>query len=176
MSIFMTKMKIITNMAISADGYIANRNDNTDWVSKIDWKLFLKMVKETGCIVMGRRTYEVCLKDFPFKGALNIVMTKRKNIKDSKNAIFTNKSPKEVAKIAKEKGFDKLLIIGGGKINGAFLKAGLIDEIYLDIHPVILGNGIKVFDMGEFNSKLKLMEVRQFKKDLVLLHYRLQSK
>lgn len=168
-------MKVTLYMAISADGFIAKKDDDTDWVSDTDWKFFSKMVKDSGCIVMGRRTYEVSSEDFPYDCDLNIVLTSNKKLHSKSNgkALFTNKTPKELMKFVKNKGFNKLLVIGGGKLNTSFLKAGLIDEIYLSVHPLILGEGIKLFEGGEVFKKLKLVGVKKLKEGLVQLHYKL---
>ncbi len=166
-------MKVTLYMAISIDGFVAKNDDNTDWVSETDWGVFSKMVKNTGCIVMGRRTYEASGEDFPYDCQLNIVMTSDKSLKSkSKNVLFTSASPAEVLKIAGEKGFKNLLVIGGGKVNGAFLKAGLIDEVYLSVHPKILGEGIKLFEAGEIDVDLELTGIKQMSEDLAQLHYR----
>jgi len=163
-------------MAVSADGFIAKKNDDTSWVSDVDWALFSQTVKDTGCIVMGRRTYEVSGNDFPYKGAINIVMTKNKKLKsENKNAIFTNKSPQEVIELVKNKGYERLLIVGGGAINGSFLREKLIDEIFIDVHPLVLGNGIKIFEGFESQIKLELMESKVLDKGQILLHYRVRK-
>jgi len=169
-------MKVTLYMAISTDGYVAKKNDNTDWVCDADWAVFSKIVKQTGCIVMGRRTYEVSGEDFPYDCKLNIVMTSDENLKsDSANVVFTSESPAGVIEIAKNEGFDNLLIIGGGSVNAAFLEQGLIDEIYLSIHPKVLGEGIKIFSGDENDVDLDLLEVKQLEEDLVQLHYKVRK-
>ncbi|MDQ3098234.1 MAG: dihydrofolate reductase family protein [bacterium] len=69
------------------------------------------------------------------------------------------------------KGFTELLIIGGGIVNSAFLKENLIDEIFLSIHPTVLGDGIKLFSSCEITASLKLLDYKQLKDDLIQLHY-----
>ncbi|MDQ3098233.1 MAG: dihydrofolate reductase [bacterium] len=84
-------MKVILYMATSADGYIAGKNDDTSWVSSADWDNFRIMIKNIGVIVMGKRTYEESGEDFPYEGALNIVMTHDQALlKETENVIFTD--------------------------------------------------------------------------------------
>jgi len=85
------------------------------------------------CIVMGRRTYEASGKDFPYNCKLNIVITSDKALlqKRETESLFTNFCSKEIIKLAKDRGFTKLLIIGGGKTNASFLREGLIDDSFL---------------------------------------------
>jgi dihydrofolate reductase len=170
-------MKVILYMAISVDGYIAKRDDNTDWVCNMDWRVFSRMLRDAGCIVMGRRTYEVSGEDFPYDCDLNIVMTSDSSLhgKLSKKVIFTDKNPRGIVDLAKGRGFDSLLVIGGGKTNAAFLEEGLIDEIFLSLHPKVLGDGIKLFDGGDIDVDLERLGVKQLEEGLVQLHYRVKK-
>lgn len=168
-------MKVILYMAVSADGYIAKKDGDSDWVSEIDSAIFNKKTKEIGCIVLGRKTFDQYHGQlYPVKGVTNIVVTTDKTRRSEEDVVFVN-SPQEVIQIAKEKGHDKLLLIGGGIVNGMFLNEGFIDEIFLDVHPLILGDGIKLFENCEVNIKLKLLEVKQLKENQVLLHYRVEK-
>jgi len=165
-------MKVILYMAISTDGYIAKENDDTNWVTDTDWGVFSKIVKDAGCIIMGRRTYEASGDAFPYNCKLNIVLTSDKKLhKETSNTLFTSKKPRQVIKIAEDKGFKKVLIIGGGNLNASFLKEKLIDEIYLSVHPKILVKGIKIFEGEEMDVNLKLLSVKKLTEDLVQLHY-----
>jgi len=169
-------MKVILYAAISIDGYIAKLDDNTDWVCDTDWGVFSKMVKDVGCIVMGRKTYEVSGEDFPYDCKLNIVLTSDSGLKsESENVLFTNADLKEVIRLVEEKGFNEVLIIGGGQANGSFLESGLVDEIYLSVHPIVLGKGIKIFNMNEQEVNLELLDINKLEEDLVHLHYRVKK-
>lgn len=167
-------MYIQLYMAVSIDGFIAKPDDNTDWVSGTDWDNFREFIKEAGVIVMGRKTYEVSGTDFPYQNALNIVMTHEPTFlaKDQKDVLFTDKKPRDVVDLIKTKGLKKLLIIGGGKTNAAFLREKLVDEIILSVHPLVIGKGVKLFENEEFGVKLKLRGVKKLKEDLVQLRYK----
>ena len=81
-----------------------------------------------------------------------------------------------LAKLRTKFGIRRLLLEGGGKINGSFLSAGLIDELSILIAPVADG-GIAtptLFDarVGKgFARKLRLISVTRLKSDLVWLRY-----
>ncbi len=71
----------------------------------------------------------------------------------------TDLDPREVvATLAAELGIDRLLLEGGGHLNGGFLRAGLIDEISLMIVPAIDGasGAPAVFDGSEASAKARL--------------------
>jgi 2,5-diamino-6-(ribosylamino)-4(3H)-pyrimidinone 5'-phosphate reductase len=124
---------------------------------------------------MGRKTYEYFGNDFPCAGALNIVMTSQTDIPKNNEAIFTDKSPQEVLDLIANKGFEKVLLIGGGHTNADFLSKGLIDEVFLDVHPLILGRGLNLFVGKEQKINLSLLSVEQLKKGQVLLHYQVNT-
>ena len=166
-------MKVTLVMATTVNGFVAGPGDDTEWVK--DFDLFYKTVADWGVCVMGKRTYNECVKYdvFPYKGALNIVMTHDKTLlnKKEQQVIYTDASPKQIIEMAKEKGFDKLLVIGGGHVNGSFLKEGLIDEIILDVHPMIMANGIKLFESEFPNVNLKLVSFKQINHEVLQVKY-----
>ncbi len=164
-------------MATTVNGYIAGQNDDTDWVK--DLEAMKKTVEDFGIIVMGRRTYNECMKYnvFPYKGAFNIVMTHAEGLlkKHEDNVLFTDLPPKNIIELVGKKGFDKLLVIGGGHINGSFLAADLINEIILDIHPLIMAKGINLFE-GDFPYKnLELISYKQINDQLLRVRYSIKK-
>ncbi len=164
-------------MAITINGYVAGPNDDTEWVK--DFDLFYKTVADFGVAVMGKRTYDECKKYnvFPYKGALNIVMTHDKDLlsKTQENALFIDATPKEITDLVEKKGFKQLLVIGGGHVNGSFLKEGLIDEIILDIHPMIMAKGINLFE-GDFPyNHLELIDYKQINDQILRVTYKVKK-
>ena len=165
-------MKILLYMAVSADGFVARADHDTSWVSATDWENFGHFIKEAGIIVMGRKTYEVSGQDFPYPNAINIVLTHNENLlKETDSVIFTNRTPGQIVEMAKNRGFNKLLLIGGGITNTTFLKENLIDEIILSVHPIILGSGIKLFENTETETKLKMLGIKELPENLLQLRY-----
>lgn len=160
-------------MATSLNGYITQGSDDSDWVD--DWEIFTSKIKEFGCIVMGRKTYE-CAEDlFPYENALNIVMTTQQiKSSDENKSVFLNKSPSEVIKYAEGRGFKQILLIGGSKTNQQFIGENLVNEIFITVHPLLIGDGKKLFEpIPNFNKKLELISVEQLKPILVTLHYKI---
>lgn len=168
-------MKVILYMATSINGCITKGDNDSDWVSDIDWKEFNKLKNDSGVMVMGSKTYEQFGNDFPQEGALNVVMTHDPSLlrEDLKGALFTGKSPKEVLKMLEEKGFSQIMLIGGMKLNTSFLKDNLIDEIWVDIHPLLIGEGKAIFEQIKLFHDLKLLECKQLDGDQILLKYKI---
>lgn len=167
-------MKIILYMGISINGYIAKTDGDSEWTSDEDLKGFFENSKKAGNIVMGKNTFHAANKSghFPFPDALNIVVTHKKFENTwGEKVVFTDQSPKEVLTMLEEKGFTSVFLAGGGLLNSSFAKEKLIDEIYLDVEPLLLGTGIPVFAPSDFEFELKLLEVNKLNENTVQLHY-----
>ncbi|PIS09613.1 hypothetical protein COT75_00210 [Candidatus Beckwithbacteria bacterium CG10_big_fil_rev_8_21_14_0_10_34_10] len=171
-------MKVILYMATSINGLITKGQDDSDWVTETDWKEFDALIRDCGIMVMGRKTYEIFGDDFPCKGAINIVMTSNKKLLNQKtpsNVIFTNKTPKEVIVMAGNKGLKKLMLIGGMTLNTSFLKENLVNEIWLSIHPFLIGNGLRVMDKFDCFKRLKRIGIKELGEGLIQIRYRVNK-
>lgn len=169
-------MKIVLYMATTIDGLVAKKDGDSDWVSPLDTENFETAMKETGCVVVGRKTFDQYQGElYPVEGVTNIVLSRGKNEKVAEKNVFYAESVEEAIKIAEKNGHEKMLLIGGGHINAAFLKAGLIDEIILSVHPKILGEGIKLFEGVEMEVELKLLEMEKVGEELVRLRYEVKK-
>lgn len=173
-------MKVILYMAISANGMIARKNDKTDW-SVDESNAYREKVKECGNLVIGRRTYELMQEDENkdadtdvLGNPVVIVLTGNSTFKDKKKAKFV-KTPKEAIDFLEQKGFETAMVAGGSKVDTAFLKEGLVDEIYLDIEPLIFGKGIPLFIPADFEYRLKLLEVKKLSDQTIQLHYLIEK-
>lgn len=70
----------------------------------------------------------------------------------------------------KSKGDRDIGIIGSGTLVRSLLSKGLLDELNLCIHPIILGTGKRLFS-GDCTSELTLQSARQFSSSIVMLRY-----
>ncbi len=166
-------MQVILYMATTVNGYITKENNETPW-SDEEWQSFFKFVKEIKNIVIGRKTYEIMKESGEFSKIGNpftVVVSKKDFVHNSNFAIA--KSPKEALKILKEKNFGKALIAGGGMLNSSFMKEKLIDEIYLDVEPLVFGKGLKLFSDNNFDAKLELIGTKGLSKNTIQLHYKI---
>jgi dihydrofolate reductase len=169
-------MKVILYMAVSVNGYITHGKDDSDWVSKEDWKEFDKLKRESGVMVMGKNTFQQFQDDFPQDGALNIVMTHDKNLLEKKinNVFFTDKTPKELVAWVVNQGFNQLMIIGGMTLNTSFVKENLIDEVWLSVHPIFIGQGKTVVEKFDTFKKLTFLGFKELSEGLVQLRYKIK--
>ena len=171
-------MKTILYMGISANGYIAKADGNSEWTSDEDLKGFYKQSKKAGNIIMGRNTYLVASQYgyFPFPDSLNVVVSHEQiENKWGDDVMVTDKSPKEILATLEQKGFKTAFLAGGGQLNTSFAKEGLIDEIYLDVEPLILGRGIKIFADADLEFWLELIDFKKLNSNTIQLHYKINK-
>ena len=169
----MKKTEIIMHISVSADGFLATADGDSDWVSPIDCDLFEKRMKEAGCVIVGRKSFDQYAGDlYPVKGIANIVLTHKQAPKTLQDGVFYCSSPLKAVACAAGLGCKTAILAGGAHANGAMLRAGLIDEIFLTVHPLILGSGMKLFEDAHMTAALKLLDTRKLGEGLVELHYR----
>lgn len=175
-SLILNNMKVTLYMAISIDGFIAKKDGDSDWVSPTDTANFEAKINEKECIVLGRRTFNQYRGElYPVKGVTNIVLTTDKSKKEKvEETTFVN-SPYEALDVAETKGHTEVLLIGGGTTNGLFLNEKLIDEIFLSVHPLVLGDGIKLFENCETKLDMELLDEKSLEEGLVQLHYKVNK-
>jgi dihydrofolate reductase len=88
--------------------------------------------------------------------------------------IKANEFAEEVAELKCQAGKD-ITIIGSGELVRSLLKEGLLDELAVMVHPVILGSGKRLFEEGADKEALELVDSRTFGTGVVYLTYRLAS-
>ena len=166
-------------IAITPNGMIAKQDDDTTWISEIEWGKFSRFVNDHGNMVIGKRTYEilVALNELkrPELGSIKTVVLSdtRIDIHDPSH-VSVAYSPREA--LAQLKEFETVVIAGGGNMNSSFMREGLVDELFLDIEPIVFGSGIRVFDDAVFEANLELVDVLRYAKDGLQLRYRVKKR
>jgi dihydrofolate reductase len=164
-------MHTVLHLATSTDGFIARPDGDSSWVSPVDEKLFVERVQKAGCVVIGKRTFEQYYGTmYPIPNALNLVLTSDTHVAEIKGSIVAH-SPAEAVAFAEKKGYQRMLIAGGAKTAWAFLEEGLVNEIFLSVHPIKLREGMKPFDDLSKNSKYKLVETKSLSDGITEEHY-----
>ncbi len=171
-------MKIIITMAISTNGIIASKTGSEDFLSHINWIQFVKLAKRVGCFMWGRKTYDAVIKwegDYlkDLEDVKKIIISGSKI--DLREGFELAHSPEEAMEILERNGFKEAIITGGATINSEFAKRGLIDEVIFDINPSILGEGLPVFQVEDFELKLELVEVEKLTDGIVELRYKVKK-
>jgi len=167
--------RIILNMAVTLDGFIARPDGGVDWCFTDQDYGFSAFRETIGTILMGRDTYEVVLSfgELPFKDAQCFVFSR--NLKDYNPKhiqVLREIDPDYIRQMKAGRDRD-IWLMGGGEVNGQFLELGLLDELQLAIHPLLLGEGMPAFGGYSFPAeRLKLVSTRTFDTGLLLVVYR----
>ncbi|MDH5637745.1 MAG: dihydrofolate reductase family protein [Nitrospinota bacterium] len=135
-------------IATSLDGFIASQNGGIDWLFHDQDYGYTAFYASVDTVLTGRKTFDVSLsfsKD-PFKGKQTFVFTRSEKKSPLPGSEFIYSDPVEFTRKLKAEPGGKIWLLGGGQINGLLMKAGLIDEIVMSIHPVVIGRGIPLFD------------------------------
>lgn len=169
-------MNVILYLEVTSNGFIAKPNNDTSWVSKEASNSYTRTMREMDAIIIGKKTYHIMPEDEFQSTVQYVVISHQPNSKPKvPNVQFVNKSPNEVLLMLKQQNHKRVCISGGSQINTLFMKAGLINEIYLDVEPVVFGKGIPLFSPDEFEYSLKLLEVKKLNQNTVQLHYAVQK-
>jgi dihydrofolate reductase len=168
--------KIIYGVGTSLDGYIARLDGSLDFLhlrsSNYSMGPFFKTI-DVG--LMGRKTYEVGVRmsggKFESHGLRCYIFSRSLPEGERDGAIFVREEPKKlVDELRKNKGKD-IWLAGGGELTREFLKEDLVDELYLGIVPVLVGEGIPLFAPGFPQREFTLMESKAYSGGLVALKY-----
>jgi len=161
-------MKCFIIAALSADGFIAKDEKHSpfNWTSKEDKKRFIELTKKAGVIVMGSSTYATL--PGMLKERLNIVYSRTKKFEGVET---TSKEPAELLKELEGRGFQEVAICGGAHIYSLFMKAKVVDRLFLTIEPILFGKGIALFN-EDLLFHLDLVAASQGEKGSLLLEYK----
>lgn len=156
--------KIILNLAMSIDGYIADLEGGYAWIQGDGENLvstekrwdFPKFLEDIDTVVMGKSCYEQGMhSDFTDKKV--IVVTHHKQ-EDEGNIVFCDSDPVAYIKALKTAEGKAIYIFGGGKVADPFIRQDCIDEYIIGIIPILLGTGIPLFYPKEQSIKLVLTD------------------
>lgn len=166
-------MKTILYMATTINGVIAKNDDSTEFLTEVEAQSYVDTVLDAGAVIVGRCTYEVLSEQPEFKKFVEakvkmVVLTHGEvDLKDASHKIA--KTPKDALHLLRDN--TKVIIAGGGKANAAFMSAGLIDEVYIDIEPTIVGEGINIVEGLDFETTLVLLGTKMLSENEIQLHY-----
>lgn len=166
-------MKVILYMAISVDGFIAKSNDDTSWISKEEWNSYSQVARNAGALVVGHRTYDILTTQPEFielKDVKIVVVSNQKDLALKAPNHFLASSPKEALRMFE--GAPEVIVAGGGILNASFMSENLVDEMYVDVEPIVFGQGISLCKGGNFEKRLTLLGTKQITDNEIQLHYK----
>jgi len=168
--------KVVLGLGISIDGYIARPNGAVDFLFMPKDYSMGPFMAAMDVALMGRKTYDAALamSGASAFGAYSMkfyVFSRAKPAGERDGVTFVNESPTEFAKKLRKSKGKNIWLMGGGELARDFLKEDLVDELYIGVVPVLLGEGIPLFPSGFPQRNFSLLENKTFSKGLISLKY-----
>ncbi|MBK21431.1 MAG: riboflavin biosynthesis protein RibD [Flavobacteriales bacterium] len=173
--------KIKLYIAASLNGKIAEKDGSVDWLyvkdndEEIDYG-YEKFYESIDTTIQGSSTYKQVESwgiDFPYPDKKNYVITRNKNLKNNHNVEFISENHIDFIKTLKNKAGKDIWLIGGGQINTMLLNEGLIDELQLFCMPIILSDGIDIFEAIPARTDVKLIETKTHDTGAIEMKYQI---
>ena len=175
-------------MGCSFDGFIAGPNHDISWLEESysaagDLKpdpvvlTFERFMSEVGAMLMGRSTYSIVEKFGQWHyGDTPVLVATHRPLEPMADTIQAAAGPiQELIEKAKDMAGQKDVYLDGGDLVRQALNAGLVDEITTTFIPVLLGQGVRLFDDLASSTKLQFVAHRAYESGLLQVTVRVRS-
>ncbi len=195
--------KLILQVQISIDGFIAGTDGSTDWLVW-DWgdewiwdeelkKDFNNTIESIDCVLLSRKMAEGGFFAHWAKAAENPGDPRfayARKLNDTRKVVFTKTLREsewhktdlangalvdEVGKLKVQDGKD-IIVYGGATFVSSLIRAGLIDEYQLFVNPTALGAGMTIFKEHDGKQNMTLMNSKSYDCGIVVLRYVAEKK
>ncbi len=171
--------KATVYMAVSLDGYIADKHGGVDWLGgnledSDSMGSYPQFIETIDTIILGYKTYhqikaELSPNKWIYQGKTSYVVTHRME-PSTPEIRFVSESPAGlIARLKAESGKD-IWICGGASMVNQLMASGLIDRFHFTVIPIILGDGIRLFEPHPLQIRLRLVSTTPYG-DMVDLVY-----
>jgi len=184
--------KLIYSAIASLDQYIVDKNGKFDWAAPdSEVHAFVNdLEREIGTYLYGRKIYEVMTywethpvdgdsplveNDFAkiWQAAEKIVFSRTlAKASTAKTRIERTFDPDAIRKLKEQSSRD--ISVGGAELAGEAIRAGLVDEIQLFFHPIVVGGGRRALPDGAL-VRLELLDEQRFESGVVYVRYRTRT-
>jgi dihydrofolate reductase len=185
--------KVLLQMQISLDGFVAGPTGEQYWMVW-NWDDILKqyvsdIADSVDTMLIGRVTYEGMANYWPsaatnpeamadeiaFANKMNelnkvVFSSTLSSVEWSNSRLATENVETEIAKLKQQPGKD-IIIYGGATIVSSLIKCGIIDEYHLFVNPVVLGNGMPIWNSVTDRMNLKLIKTTTSSIGIIILCY-----
>ena len=169
--------------AATLDGYIADPNDGIDWLTGFEPNYeatgdevtgaITEFIEGTGALVMGSSTYAFILgHDWPYGDRPTWVLTSRElPVADGADIRFHNGPVAEIhPEMLEAAGERHLWVVGGGPVASDLAGGGLLDELWVTVVPIVLGDGKPLFSRP-IERAMRLLGTRTFSGGMIELRF-----
>jgi dihydrofolate reductase len=161
--------QVLWHVTMSLDGFIAGPRDDMTWLAD-----YLgpnptadDVLAQVGALLIGDRTYQLAKTEEskPYGGAWTgpqFVLSHHPPENPPAGFTFLSGDIEEAVATAKAAAGDKYVVVLGADTARSCLNAGVLDEVLVHIAPVLLGDGVRLFDRaGGTNVKLERINLTQ---------------
>ena len=181
--------KLISLMHVSFDGFASGPNGEMNWIT-MDQEIFAhvsKYIATVGAGVYGPKTFQMMESYWPdvlenpesgdleirhakwYQRANKIVCSRTLNQLENKEARLVANLEEGIKKLKQESEKD-LMVFGSPQLTQSLARLDLIDEYVVNVNPVLIGGGIRMFDELP-RTKLNLVSATNFESGVVGFHY-----
>jgi dihydrofolate reductase len=175
--------KLILGLAVTLDGYIEGPNGEYDWCFTDQDYGLNEFFAGIDAVFIGRKSYETAQQyaagnngeTVPGMPAMTEYVFSRtlKTVKEGA-VLIAEDSINEARRIKEQPGKD-IWLYGGAELSDALMKEGLVDELWLSVHPILLGSGKALFRGQDDRSRLTLLKSKTYETGLVSLRYHIDK-
>lgn len=173
--------KISLFIAMSLDGYIADDKGGVDWLNgygndDVNIDPYSEFAKTVDTILMGWNTYhqvvtQLSPKEWVYNEFTTYVITHNEHT-SSEKIRFVNINPVDLVKKLKEENGKNVWICGGANLVQQLVNEDFIDYYYISVIPILLGSGIRLFENGKYEIKLRLLNTQSYNGMVDLIYTR----
>jgi dihydrofolate reductase len=172
--------KIVSGLFISLDGVVEAPDQwHFPYFNDEMGNAVQSMMDTGGAMLLGRRTYEEFASYWPnstddFAGHMNdtpkyVVSNTLASAEWKNSTLVSGDVGGELARLKEQDG-GNLNITGSGTLVRSLLREGLLDELHLLVHPIVVGSGKRLFDDGP-TVPLRLTDSQTFSTGVLHLTY-----
>ncbi len=173
---------LIYYIATSLDGYIATVDGGVDsfLMEGPHADDFVKTLATFETVLMGGNTYRFGFAyglkpgDPAYPGLKHVVFSRSLSFPSTPDVTLSTDDPVETVRVEKERNGGPIWLCGGGALAGSLATAGLIDEYWIKVNPILLGSGIPLLGNHRAESSLTLAGMTPYENGVVLMKYRVR--
>lgn len=166
-------------VASTLDGYIAHDDGGFEGFQWDDDVVsdFMSDLESFGTVLMGRKTYDVGLKEgktSPYPSIRQILFSRTMQDSPDPAVELVKENIPEFVNDLKADSDRPIWLCGGAEIASTLMGSGLIDRLVVKLNPVVFGAGIRLFSVLEERSSLELESTKRYSCGIIKLAYRIR--
>lgn len=184
--------KVILALAVSLDGYIKGPNGEYDWCFTDQDYGMTAFLARIDALFIGRKSYELLINPaepasgYQFAAYKRYVFSNTLREVEAGFTLLSGDVQTRVAELRNQPGMDlpgmdlpgkdlpgkDFWLFGGADLTRSFFNAGLVDELFLAVHPILLGSGKPLTGRPHDRINLTLTGTKTYDTGLASLWYR----